>query len=100
MCHNPDGGIKPAPKDHAGRTSDTCQMCHKPQQAGGTGGGGAAEATATPAGAGTPPAIPHNVEGRDNCLVCHNPDGGIKPAPKDHAGRTSDTCQMCHKPAA
>ena len=94
-CHNPDGGLKPAPQNHAGRTSDTCQTCHKP----------AAAAAATPeavptSSSGGPPAIPHDLAGRDICQMCHNPDGGVKPAPGDHAGRTNDQCQMCHKPAA
>jgi predicted CXXCH cytochrome family protein len=106
-CHNPDGGIKPAPKDHAGRTNDTCQGCHKPATsssptAAPTTAPGTVAATATP-GVATdgeaPPAIPHDLAGRDNCLTCHNPEGGIKPAPKDHAGRTNDLCQGCHKPA-
>ena len=44
------------------------------------------------------PAIPHDLAGRDNCLMCHNPEGGMKPAPADHAGRTNDTCQACHRP--
>jgi nitrate/TMAO reductase-like tetraheme cytochrome c subunit len=105
-CHNPDGGIKPAPRDHAGRTNDTCQACHKPTTPAGptatpAAGLGTAVATTAPgAVAGeAPPAIPHDLAGRDNCLTCHNPDGGIKPAPKDHAGRANDTCQGCHKPA-
>jgi len=29
-CHSQEG-IKPAPADHAGRTEDTCQVCHKPK---------------------------------------------------------------------
>ena len=103
MCHNPDGGMKPAPKDHAGRANDICQSCHKP--AAQAGGGSAPPATPTaqassgsaPA-AGGPKAIPHDLAGRDNCLLCHNPDRGVKPAPKDHVGRTSEQCQGCHKP--
>ena len=104
-CHNPDGGLKPAPKDHAGRTNDMCQGCHKPATSAGQPatpaagpGTGAATAAPRPAGGEAPPAIPHSLAGRDNCLICHNPEGGIKPAPKDHAGRTSDMCQGCHKP--
>ena len=95
-CHNPDGGVQPAPKDHAGRTNDTCQTCHKPAAP-----ASPTAATATPAASvesEAPPSIPHDLAGRDNCLQCHNPDGGVKPAPKDHAGRTNDTCQACHKP--
>jgi hypothetical protein len=44
------------------------------------------------------PTIPHDLQGRETCLVCHNPAGGLKPAPPDHLGRTDDMCQMCHKP--
>ncbi|MFH1003469.1 MAG: c-type cytochrome [Chloroflexota bacterium] len=48
----------------------------------------------SPAG---PPAIPHSLEGRDNCLSCHGPNG-IVPFPANHAGRTNDTCRACHQP--
>lgn len=42
-----------------------------------------------------PPAVPHDLQGRADCLVCHG-QAGFKPAPKDHAGRVSDTCLSCH----
>ncbi|MBI2288523.1 MAG: hypothetical protein HYU83_06095 [Chloroflexi bacterium] len=45
-----------------------------------------------------PPTIPHTLEGRADCLMCHQA-GGLKPFPADHAGRTNDLCQACHKPA-
>jgi nitrate/TMAO reductase-like tetraheme cytochrome c subunit len=55
----------------------------------------------TPAAAGGgAPLIPHTLTGRDQCLACHAPAGGIKPAPANHAGREVSTCQMCHKPSA
>ncbi|MEE8413861.1 MAG: hypothetical protein V3R96_04855 [Dehalococcoidales bacterium] len=47
---------------------------------------------------GDPPAIPHTLEGRDDCLQCHG-ESGFKPFPANHTGRTSDTCKGCHKPA-
>ncbi len=50
--------------------------------------------------AGVPPDIPHALEGRDDCLVCHAVDSAVKPAPANHTGRTNDTCRACHKPAA
>lgn len=53
-------------------------------------------ASAPPAGG--PPAISHDLAGRDNCTLCHNPEGGVKPAPKDHVGRAVEQCQLCHKP--
>jgi nitrate/TMAO reductase-like tetraheme cytochrome c subunit len=99
-CHNPYGGLKPAPPNHVGRTSDTCQTCHKPAATTAPAATPAAAPTAASGGAQAAPAIPHDLAGRDNCLMCHNPDGDVKPAPADHAGRTIDQCQMCHKPAA
>jgi hypothetical protein len=54
-------------------------------------------ATAPPVGAA--PAIPHSLEGRDNCLQCHDPNGNIVPAPPDHEGRPVGSCLNCHQPA-
>ncbi|MBU1878441.1 MAG: hypothetical protein KJ734_05780, partial [Chloroflexi bacterium] len=45
------------------------------------------------------PPIPHPLEGRDNCLLCHDPSGQVQPAPADHAGRTNAQCAVCHQPA-
>ncbi|MBI4520141.1 MAG: cytochrome c3 family protein [Gemmatimonadetes bacterium] len=53
-----------------------------------------------PAGAQTPPEIPHTVEGRDACLACHGPGGGAPTRPADHEGRTNDMCRLCHQPGA
>ncbi len=39
----------------------------------------------------------HPVEGRENCVMCHQPGGGVKPSPADHAGRTKETCLTCHQ---
>jgi hypothetical protein len=105
-CHGSEG-IKPWPQNHAAFTSDICTNCHSTAQS----NAAPAATPASPSGeddedsAGEnqqtgPPAIPHDLAGRDNCLTCHNPDGGMKPAPANHAGRTVDTCQTCHKPAA
>ncbi len=77
-CHG-EGGQKPVPADHAGRTADTCTTCHQP-----------GEVTAGPK-------IPHPIAGMEGqCLTCHGP-GGQKPVPADHAGRTVDTCTTCHQ---
>ena len=100
MCHDPKTGVKPAPADHEGRTVDMCQTCHMPASA-----TPAATSDVTPEAAPTSsgavsvaPNIPHDLAGRDNCLMCHDPNTGIKPAPANHAGRTVDQCQTCHKP--
>ena len=107
-CHGPEG-IKPAPANHATFTSDICANCHQASQSDSQPAATTTpesdeaedgpEATTTPEDESEgPPTIPHDVAGRDNCLICHNPDGGMKPAPANHAGRTADTCQTCHKP--
>jgi nitrate/TMAO reductase-like tetraheme cytochrome c subunit len=46
--------------------------------------------------AGTANLIPHSLDGRDDCLVCHD-TGKMKPFPANHAGRTKETCLACHK---
>ena len=52
-----------------------------------------------PPSAQVPPKIPHTLEGRDNCLMCHRIGVGKAPAvPASHAGRTIDMCRTCHKP--
>ena len=43
----------------------------------------------------TPPAVPHELEGRDNCLMCHQA-GGLKPVPENHAERPNEACLWCH----
>jgi hypothetical protein len=39
--------------------------------------------------------IPHPLEGREDCLMCHA-EGGTLPYPPDHVGRPSTTCLVCH----
>jgi cytochrome b subunit of formate dehydrogenase len=103
-CHGP-GAMKPVPGDHAGRAEATCTMCHATGWQAGAGAAGPAPADAGSSNAGSPvpgaaPAVPHTLEGRSSCSMCHGP-AGLKPVPGDHAGRTDDTCTMCHAaPAA
>lgn len=57
-------------------------------------------ATAAPAG---PAAVPHPVQGREQCGVCHTAGGpgagapGGLGMPQDHAGRPDSTCLSCHR---
>ncbi|MDP3879290.1 MAG: c-type cytochrome [Dehalococcoidales bacterium] len=48
------------------------------------------------------PLIPHSIEGRDDCRVCH--ERGIGGAPQfpvvTHSERPSDVCLACHEPAS
>lgn len=47
------------------------------------------------------PPIPHQVEGRGDCLGCHEQGKlGAPQIPENHAGRTNDLCQQCHQPAS
>lgn len=39
--------------------------------------------------------IPHPLEGRQDCLMCHS-QTGAEPYPPDHVGRPSSTCLVCH----
>jgi hypothetical protein len=88
MCHKA-GAMEPVPDvpaSHADYTNDICMMCHAPDAA--------VQTTA-------PPAIPHPLEGRDNCLMCHTA-GAMEPVPDvpaDHEGRGNNLCRLCHAPA-
>ncbi|MFC1872543.1 c-type cytochrome [Chloroflexota bacterium] len=45
------------------------------------------------------PLIPHDINGRGNCLACHETGlGDATVVPSDHTGRTNDMCLGCHKP--
>ncbi len=99
LCHGPQSKVRPYPADHAGRTNDMCQACHKPSvpTASTTPAPGTGTASAP---AGGPPPIPHDIAGRTACLGCHGT--GIVGVPqvlqfhKDY-GFTNDKCLTCHK---
>jgi len=42
------------------------------------------------------PSIPHNIEGRQDCLACHGVKG-IADFPPNHAGRPVELCLGCHR---
>lgn len=90
-CHATGvAGFPQVSGDHAGRTNDTCQGCHQ-----------LATQVAPAAELPAIPAIPHPLEGRDNCLMCHATGiAGVTQLPGDHAVQTDDVCQVCHQPAA
>lgn len=47
------------------------------------------------------PPIPHLLEGREACLVCHEAGvGGATQIPTDHVGRPKESCTTCHPLAA
>ncbi len=96
LCHG-ENGVKPFPADHAGRTNEVCQMCHKPAPAGSE----TPAAGSTPAPTAAPPSgeaskIPHDIEGQENqCLACHY-STSIEPFPANHEGFSNQMCLSCH----
>ncbi len=82
VCHGPKGML-PFPGDHAGRSNRSCLSCHKASSA------AASAASATPR-------VPHELQGREECLSCHGPKG-LRPVPASHDGRGKDSCMGCHQ---
>ena len=89
-CHGPNG-ISPYPADHQGRPNESCQICHKPGPT-----THLATAGSQPQASGTPADIPHVIQGREQCSMCHSLTG-LQPFPADHEGRADTTCTTCHK---
>ena len=101
-CHQEGiGGAPRVPQNHAGRTNDTCQGCHKPK-----------EAAATPAPAAPSLQVPTPIShpksaGANSCFDCHSKLGGKNAdmaaqwQQSVHAER-GVTCADCHggNPAA
>lgn len=46
----------------------------------------------------SPPMIPHDLAGKDDCTSCHKVGEGVKPMPESHKGRDNSMCQGCHQP--
>jgi len=83
-CHGASiAGVPSVPDDHSGATNGVCQLCHHPK--------------VEPTALATRP-MPHPVEGKDDCLMCHGEGiaGGSK-VPEDHAGRDNHSCMICHQ---
>jgi predicted CXXCH cytochrome family protein len=74
-CHAPDGGIYPAPENHASFADTLCLECHEQV---------------------TAPAIPHETAEKPDCLLCHALDS-VLPAPANHADYTVSQCLGCHE---
>jgi hypothetical protein len=84
MCHSGTMPNVPGiPASHAERPNEVCQWCHAPD----------AEMLTK-----TPKVIPHALEGRDDCLMCHKAGTmeAVPDAPASHEGREVKWCSMCH----
>jgi len=88
LCHD-QSGVRPYPKDHTAIPGDFCTLCHREAPVGSL-------PSLSPAIA---PSILHTLEGRQDCLSCHDLPGFEPVLPADHADRTNDTCTTCHNPA-
>jgi len=71
-----------------GHLTGECSMCHTPE-------GWAASIAYVVSLAGP---ISHDVEGKADCLICHDPQGEIQPAPSNHDSYQNEQCLLCHKP--
>ena len=88
MCHDSGAmGAPKAPASHEGFKNENCMLCH-------------AETSPLQAG-NAPPAIPHDLEGKENCAMCHGSGVmGAPKAPESHKDFKSENCGLCHKPAS
>jgi hypothetical protein len=75
-CHEP-------PENHL---PGECDVCHSPE--------GFAESASFLVSLASE--IEHELEGRDDCLICHDPAGQIKPAPSNHVDYANEQCTLCH----
>ncbi len=93
-CHSA-AGIAPMPKNHKGRPTESCQICHKlsPEVQ--------ISATAEILTGGRPALIPHSIEGGiyKDCTRCH-PRGDLHPFPANYNSYSRESCTACHQPAS
>ena len=43
------------------------------------------------------PHVSHGLGGRDECLLCHDVQGSVEPAPCNHMDYVNEQCTVCHK---
>ena len=83
MCHSGKmPNIKAIPAEsHKDIANDACLLCHSKD---------------SPIQTASPTAIPHDLEGKANCLMCHTGKmPNVKAAP--HEGIDVKNCTLCHK---
>ncbi|MGQ9502863.1 MAG: formate dehydrogenase subunit gamma [Anaerolineae bacterium] len=98
MCHAVD--LLPPSHKTGGFSNSDCLLCHVPlDQRSAVLATPSPSPVATPeqGASGTVSAIPHPLEGYEECLTCHG-TSGMKPFPESHAGFAQGTCLTCHKP--
>jgi cytochrome c-type protein NapB len=98
QCHVVDAAVAGTPLPAAG-PDDRCRQCHAPDST--TSGApvldwrpAAWPEVSAPAIEGEPPAIPHLLQFRENCLACHAGPGAVAEIRTTHPERAS--CRQCH----
>jgi formate dehydrogenase gamma subunit len=81
MCHALEGAL-PMPADHEGRPNTTCLVCH----------------ATTEEEEHLPVAVKHDLEGRENCQMCHAAD--VLPESHKTGAFSNSDCLLCHEPAS
>jgi hypothetical protein len=71
----------------AGHLSGRCEVCHTPA--------GWAESISFVTR--LTPLIPHELEGKSGCLMCHDLESEMLPAPSNHGDYENEQCVLCHK---
>ncbi len=88
MCHA-EGvmGATKMPANHEGIDVANCQACHSAD-------------SPVQSASGAPTAIPHDMEGKENCAMCHA-EGvmGAAKMPDNHGDAVKGKCSVCHKAA-
>jgi hypothetical protein len=75
-----------SPENHLG---ETCDTCHTPE--------GWVESAASVVA--QSPFIPHPLDARDDCLLCHGVARDVEPAPANHKDYINEQCRLWHKVA-
>jgi cytochrome c553 len=89
MCHKMGVAYAPQlPENHAGLPVDLCETCHQAVP-------GALLSEGKPRV--EPPQVPHSMEDRTDCRLCHETgSGGAPQFPADHVDRANEVCHVCH----
>jgi cytochrome c553 len=88
-CHKMGVAYAPhLPENHAGLPADLCETCHQVVP-------GVLLSEGRPRG--EPPHVPHFMEDRTDCRLCHETgSGGAPQSPADHVDRANEGCPVCH----
>jgi cytochrome c553 len=96
MCHKMGIAFAPRiPENHVGLPAELCRTCHQAAAL------GELPPEETRVAGIMPPQVPHSIEGRDDCRLCHETGvGGAPQFPPDHVDRANEVCLVCHVAAS